>query len=66
MIVTSCQGHKCNLDWATSRAYKLVNSTPVLFTLACIRSGVTLGLFAFCQAEGTNVTQYCSYSSMII
>jgi hypothetical protein len=28
-----------------------MNSTPVLFTLTCIRSCVTLGLFAFCQAE---------------
>jgi hypothetical protein len=23
-------------------------------------------IFALCQAEGTNVTQYCSYSFMII
>jgi hypothetical protein len=28
-----------------------VNSTPILFTLICIRLRVTLGLFAFCQAE---------------
>ena len=48
MIVTSCQGHKCNFDQAASRAYKQVKSTLVLFTLACIHSYVTLGIFAFC------------------
>jgi hypothetical protein len=58
MIVTSCRGYKCNFDRAASRAY-------VLFTLTCICSCVTLGLFAFCQAEGTNVIQYCSYLFMI-
>jgi hypothetical protein len=65
MIVTSCRGHKCNFDRDVSRAYKYVNNTPVLFTLTCIRSCVTLELFAFCQAEGTNVIQHCSYLFMI-
>jgi hypothetical protein len=40
----SYQGHKFNFVWAASRAYKKMNSTPVLFMLTCIHSHVTLGL----------------------
>jgi hypothetical protein len=44
MIVINCRGHKCKFTQAASCAYKLVNSTPVLFTLLasyfhlCLRS----------------------------
>ena len=43
MIVNLCKGHECNFSQAVSCAYKQMNSTPVLFTLSCIRSGTTLG-----------------------
>jgi hypothetical protein len=59
MLVNLCKGHECNFSQAASCAYKLMNSTPVLFTLSCIRSCATLRFFAFCQAEGINVIKYC-------
>jgi hypothetical protein len=37
-----------------------MNSTPMLFTLTCTRLCITLVFSVFCQAEGTNVIQYCS------
>jgi hypothetical protein len=43
MFVISYQGHKCNFDRAASRAYKQVNSNPVLFTLSDNPAHVTLG-----------------------
>jgi hypothetical protein len=57
MIVISCQGHKCNFVQAASRAYKLMNNTPVLFRLTVIHSHVTR-ILTFYQTEGTNVIQY--------
>jgi hypothetical protein len=44
MIIISYQGHGCNFVRAASRAYKYMNSTPVLFTLDCNYSCVTLAL----------------------
>jgi hypothetical protein len=44
MIVSICKGNECNFSQAASCAYKYMNSTPVLFTLTCIHSHVTLEL----------------------
>jgi hypothetical protein len=43
MFIINYQGHKCNFDRAASRAYKYVNSNPVLFTLTCNHLHVALG-----------------------
>ena len=34
-VISKCKGHECNFTWAVSRAYKLMNSVPVLFTRTC-------------------------------
>jgi hypothetical protein len=55
-VISKCKGHGCNFTWAASRAYKYMNSVPVLFTLTwhlLLRRART---FTFFQAEGTFVT----------
>jgi hypothetical protein len=44
MIISICKGHEYNFSQAASCAYKYMNNTPVLFTLTCIHSHVTLEL----------------------
>jgi hypothetical protein len=44
MIITSCKGHKCNFDRAASRAYKIGEQYPCMFTLIGTRSCVMLVL----------------------
>jgi hypothetical protein len=54
-VISKCKGHECNFTWAAFRAYKQVNSVPVLFTLTwhlLLRHACT---FTFFQAEGTFV-----------
>jgi hypothetical protein len=54
-VISKCKGHECNFTWAVSRAYKLVNSVPVLFMLTwhlLLRHACT---FTFFQAKGTFV-----------
>jgi hypothetical protein len=38
MTIDKCKGHGCNFTRAASRAYKLMNSNAVLFTLDCNHS----------------------------
>lgn len=38
MDIDECQGHKCTFTRAVSCAYKLMNSSTVLFTLNCNHS----------------------------